>query len=263
MNKEIEIVNYEDKDINLETNKVTQKSLSEILAPKIQAMGLTPEQVKLSVLNVVAKNPALEQADKASTMLAVATALESKLSIDPMDGEVAFIPYSQGVKSVTQIQVMWKGYRGFILRESAGVIDCGGYEIKEGDIKEWDFIKNEIILNDNFWNKDFSYQRERMKKPTIGYLGIVFLDEKIYGQKNFGTFMDLEEIESHKKTYGSKTKINDFEYGRKTVVKKVIRDNKHKFIWNKDNQAVNTILEKDQSAVDEKGNRLYVENESN
>ncbi|MFW3388226.1 UNVERIFIED_CONTAM: hypothetical protein RF648_19745, partial [Kocuria sp. CPCC 205274] len=94
MNKEIEIVNYEDKDINLETNKVTQKSLSEILAPKIQAMGLTPEQVKLSVLNVVAKNPALEQADKASTMLAVATALESKLSIDPMDGEVAFIPYS-------------------------------------------------------------------------------------------------------------------------------------------------------------------------
>lgn len=261
--EKVEIKEYDESTvIDLSKKTITNKSISDILAPKIQAMGLTPEQVKLAVLNVLAKNPALEQADKSSTMLAVATILEAKLSINPMDGEAALIPYAQGVKTITQMQIMWKGYRSIIMKQAKGIIDCGGYEIKEGDIKEWDIIKNEFILNDDFWNKDFNYQLARKKKPTIGFLGIVFLDKALYEQMNFGVFMDLQEIEDHKKQYGSKTKINDFEYSRKTVVKKVIRDNRHKFYWNNSVEQVNKILEKDQAAQTSDGKIHYVENES-
>lgn len=260
MNEKIEIKNYDNTEIDLTNKKIITKPLSEILAPKIKAMGLLPDDVKLNLLNVLAKNPALEKADKASTMLAIATAMEARVSLNPMDAEVAFIPYANGLSTITQMQIMWKGYRSLILKEANGIVDAAGFEIKDGDIKEWDIVKNEFILNDDFWNKDFNYQRARAKKETIGYLGIVFLNEAIYGQKNFGSFMDLEQINEHKKNYGSKTKINDFEYGRKTVIKKVIRDNRHRFIWKNNNERINVVLEKDQAAQDEKGQLHYVEN---
>lgn len=266
MTKKIILTKYEDKKINLETGEVKQKSMTEILTPKFQALGLKAEEVKQQVLTCLVKNPELEKADKTSLMLAVANVMTAKLSIDPMDAHVALIPYAQGLgKSIVQFQIMWKGYRDFLITNAKGIVNVGGYEIKDGDIKEWDIVKGEIILNEDFWNKDFKYQLERKKKATIGYLGIIFTDKTIYNQLNFACFMDLQEIEQHKKDYGSKTKINAFEYARKTVVKKVIRDNKHMIVWNdtKAKDITNEILKKDQSAQDEAGNTIYVESEGN
>ena len=237
-----------------ETKKLT---LTEKLAPQLKAFGLTPQEAKISFLKAVSRNPELAKVEPESAILSIAQAKSLGLSIDPIDGQVALIPYKQGMKSVAQLQIMWKGYREIVLNEAVGVKELIAIEVKEGDIISYDFMTGEFLLNDNFWSKDFKYHMERKAKPTIGFLGLMMLEEKVYKQKTFGAFMDLNEINDWKINYGSKTKITDDIYGKKTVIKKVVRDFKHKINWNRE-EKINIALVKDQSAQLD-GKTIYVE----
>ena len=241
------IKNYENKEIDLEKNEVkkipSKKTLTEILRPNIEAFWQTPEKVKIEFLQLVSRNPALKEADPTSLVLGIAQVLQLKISLDPASGEAALIPYRQGLKSVAQLQIMWKGLRRILLRD-AEVDDLVSIEVKKGDIETLNPITGELVLAKEFYDFSFENQLKRKENETIGYASLILLDEKKYKQKSFGVFMSLNEIKNWKLEYGSKTKINDAIYGKKTTAKKVCRDFEHKIIW-KSKEAINSVLKTD------------------
>lgn len=253
MPKEVKI------DMELAKKANDKPKLTDVLAPQFAAFGQTPEAVKREFLKATSINSELKKADPTSLLLGVAQVMSLELSLDPTEGQTALIPYQMGMKSVAQLQIMWKGYRQLLLKNAIGVKDLINIEVKEGDIDEWDPLTGQFKLSKNFENKDFTYQLERKNKETIGYLSLIILDKNEYGQENFGSFMTTEEIKEWKQEYGSKTKINDASYGRKTTAKRVIRDFKHKLKW-KHQDNIQQAMRADQSANDGK-NLIYLERE--
>lgn len=256
--------NYDNKDIDLKKGTMTEskekpKTLTQMLAPKFEAFGTTPEVVKEHFLQVVSINPELEKAKPETLLLAIAQTIHTGVSLNPQDGEVGLIPYKQGMGTVAQLQYMWKGYRRIIKRDILGVKDLVAIPVKEGDIQTWDYFTGEATYNQDIFTNDFAKQQERRKLKTIGYAGFVLLDKEIYGADNLMSYMSLEDIKEHKEEFGSKTKISDHKYNTKTLAKKAYRDfmeiykDKMKFNVNGSRKAMLSALKYDQAVQTAEG----------
>lgn len=116
---------------------------------------------------------------------------------------------------------------------------------------------NEAAINET----DFTKVMERRKKETIGFAAVIIVNPEIYGQENFGLFMSNEDIEEHRAEY-SNTKLNNLNYGRKTVIKKVIRDYEF-FLKYKNKETIREVLKTDQTVTDEHNKIHYVEGNNN
>lgn len=269
---ETKLENYDDKVIDLKDDTVKtvppkpKQKLTDIYKPHVEAFGLTTDVVKQNFLKAITKNPELKKATPETVFLGALQIVASGLSINPDDGEASLIPYKQGMTTVAQVQYQYKGLKRVLKRDIKGVIDVLGVPIKKGDIKTWNFKTGEADYNEEIFTNDFEKQRERRKLETIGYAGIILLDEKVFGAKNILAYMDLDDIAFHKEEYNSRTKISEHTYNTKTLIKKVYRDFKEvykdRFLL-KDGanpEAINNMLAGDHGVHTVKGVE-YVEQE--
>lgn len=273
MNKEIDFekgLAQEPKEINLKTGKeIKPKGIKDIfanLSSQIKAFNQTPEETKKAFLQVISMSPELKKATPQSLILAIVQINETGLSLDPRDGEISIIPYKveQGIRSeiVAQIQFQWKGFRKILMRDVKGVVGLITQQIKSNDIIKLDPLTNKATFHKDFLTDDFNKQMLRNKQVNIGTAGVIFLNKEVFGQENFTIFMSNDEIKEHRARY-SKTKINDFDYARKTLAKKVFKEFKdkmaHKNLFKNNNNIMNDVIERDQSAIID-NNRVYVDN---
>ena len=116
MNEELKgMEGYKDPIKVGEPVKNTPKlSLSKRLTPQIKAYGLKPEIVAMETHKLLSSTPTLQRATPETVMLSVALAMSLDLSLDKIDGEFATIPYKEGMQTIAQSQVMWKGYKKII-----------------------------------------------------------------------------------------------------------------------------------------------------
>lgn len=147
-----------------------------------------------SVLTTVNSNEALKRCSTSSILSAAATAAALRLPVSPALGFAYIIPYNQhatfqiGYKGIIQLALRSGQYR--IINASA---------VREGQIRDIDFITGEIIRG------------EMISTKIIGYIAYF---ELINGFSK-SLYMTVDEIEQHAATY-SKSYAYDKKFGKHT-----------------------------------------------
>ncbi len=173
-----------------------------------------------SVLQSVASNPKLQDADAMSVYHSAAVAAILDLPINNSIGHAYIVPY--GVKqkdgtykNMAQFQLGYKGLKQLAMRSNQ-FKTMHDSDVREGEIKSINRLTGEIEFE---WiNSD----KERDKKPVVGYVSYFKL---LNGFESY-FYMSKEQVEKHAKTYSMTYKqnfgkwVDDFDkMARKTVIK--------------------------------------------
>ena len=204
-----------------------------------------------SILTIVRSNSKLQDCSPNSILAAAGIAAALKLPINPSLGFAHIVPY----KGLAQFQLGWRGYVQLAMRSGQyRTLNAGA--VREGQIKEIDFVTGEIIRG------------EKISDEIVGYVAYM---ELINGFKK-SLYMTVEELQEHAQKY-SQSYAYDLRSGRKTSVwttnfdamakKTVLKKLLNNFgIISIDQQSASlaTALQADQAVITEDGFR-YVDNE--
>ena len=204
-----------------------------------------------SILTIVRGNSKLQDCSPNSILSAAGIAAALKLPINPSLGFAHIVPY----KGQAQFQLGFRGYVQLAMRSGQyRTLNSGA--VREGQIKEIDFVTGEIIRG------------EKISEEIVGYVAYM---ELINGfKKSF--YMSSEELQTHAQKYsqsyaydlrsGRKTSVwstNFDAMAKKTVLKKLL-SNFGIISIDQQSAALATALQADQAVITEEGFR-YVDNE--
>lgn len=155
-----------------------------------------------SVLQAVASNPQLQQADPSSVYNSAAVAAILDLPINQSIGHAYIIPYKVkqkdgSYKNMAQFQIGYKGFRQLALR-SGQFKTMSETDVREGEIISFNRLSGEIDFN---WIQD---PKERNSKKIIGYVSYF----KLINGYEQTFYMTKEDVELHAKRYSQSFKSN-------------------------------------------------------
>ena len=204
-----------------------------------------------SVLTIFRSNSKLQDCSPSSILSAAGMAAALKLPLNPSLGFAHIVPY----KSQAQFQVGARGYVQLAMRSGQYRTLHSG-SVREGQIKEIDFLTGEIIRG------------EKISDEIVGYVAYM---ELLNGFKK-SLYMTVEELTAHAEKY-SQSYAYDLRSGRKSSVwstnfdamaKKTVLKHllSHYGIISLDQQGYTMIkaLQADQSVITDEGFR-YIDNE--
>lgn len=204
-----------------------------------------------SILTIVRGNSKLQDCSPNSILAAAGIAAALKLPINPSLGFAHIVPY----KGQASFQIGTKGFVQLAMRSGQyRTLNAGA--VREGQIKEIDFVTGEIIRG------------EKISDEIVGYVAYM---ELINGFKK-SIYMTVEELQEHAQKYSQsyaydlrsnrKTSVwstNFDAMAKKTVLKKLL--SKYGIISiDQQSAALATALQADQAVITEDGYR-YVDNE--
>ena len=205
-----------------------------------------------SILTIVRSNSKLQDCSPNSILSAAGIAAALKLPINPSLGFAHIVPY----KGQAQFQLGWRGYVQLAMRSGQyRTLNSGA--VREGQIKEIDFVTGEIIRG------------EKISDEVVGYVAYM---ELINGFKKC-LYMTIDELKAHAEKY-SQSYAYDIRSGRKasvwttnfdamakkTVLKKLL-SNFGIISIDQQSAALATALQADQAVITEEGFR-YIDNEN-
>ncbi len=204
-----------------------------------------------SILAIFNSNPKLRECSPNSILSAAGIAAALKLPINPSLGFAFIVPY----KGQAQFQLGWKGFVQLAMRSGQyRTLNSGA--VREGQIKEIDFVTGEIIRG------------EKISDEIVGYVAYM---ELINGFKK-SLYMTVEELLAHAEKYsqsyaydlrsGKKSSVwttNFDAMAKKTVLKKLLSNFG---IISIDQKSIDlaTALQADQAVITNEGFR-YIDNE--
>ena len=204
-----------------------------------------------SILTIFRGNPKLQDCSPNSILSAAGIAAALKLPINPSLGFAHIVPY----KGQATFQIGTKGFIQLAMRSGLyRTINSGA--VREGQIKEIDFVTGEIIRG------------EKISDEVVGYVAYM---ELVNGFKK-SLYMSNEELQSHAQKY-SQSYAYDLRSGRKssvwstnfdamakkTVLKKLL-SNFGVISIDQQSLALSTALQADQAVITEEGFN-YVDND--
>lgn len=175
-----------------------QSKIMEVLQDKNRAAKFTA-----SISSAVANQPELQACD-ATTILSSALLGESlNLSPSPQLGQFYLVPYKDRKRgrTVATFQLGYKGYVQLALR-SGNYKRLNVLEIKEGELKSWNPLTEEIKIN------LIDDEVDRELKPTIGY----YVSFEYLNGFSKAMYWTKEKMMSHAKKY-SKAYASDTKNG--------------------------------------------------
>ncbi len=149
-----------------------------------------------SVLTTVNSSDALKKCSTTSILSAAATAAALRLPVSPALGFAYIIPYGQHAT----FQLGYKGIIQLALR-SGQYRKINASAVREGQIKEVDFITGEIIKG------------EPISDRVVGYIAYFELANGF----SKSLYMTIDELEHHAQTF-SRTYAYDKKFGKRTSV---------------------------------------------
>ena len=149
-----------------------------------------------SILAIVRSNSKLQDCSPNSILSAAGIAAALKLPINPSLGFAFIVPY----KGQAQFQLGWKGFIQLAMR-SGQYLTLNSGAVREGQIKEIDFVTGEIIRG------------EKISDEIVGYVAYM---ELINGFKK-SLYMTIDELQAHAEKY-SQSYAYDMRSGRKSSV---------------------------------------------
>ena len=204
-----------------------------------------------SILAIVRSNSKLQDCSPNSILSAAGIAAALKLPINPSLGFAFIVPY----KGQAQFQLGWKGFIQLAMR-SGQYLTLNSGAVREGQIKEIDFVTGEIIRG------------EKISDEIVGYVAYM---ELINGFKK-SLYMTIDELQAHAEKY-SQSYAYDMRSGRKSSVwstnfdamakKTVLKKLLNNFgIISIDQQSIDLAraLQADQAVITSEGLR-YIDNE--
>lgn len=155
-----------------------------------------------SVLQAVASNPQLQQADPSSVYNSAAVAAILDLPINQSIGHAYIIPYKVrqkdgSYKNMAQFQIGYKGFRQLALR-SGQFKTINESDVREGEIKSHNRLSGEIEFE---WIQD---SKARNEKAIVGYVSYF----KLINGYEQTFYMSKEEVQLHAKKYSQSFKSN-------------------------------------------------------
>ena len=204
-----------------------------------------------SLLTIFNSNAKLRECSPNSILSAAGIAAALKLPINPSLGFAYIVPY----KGQATFQLGWKGFVQLAMRSGQyRTLNAGA--VREGQIKEIDFITGEIIRGD------------KTSDEVVGYVAYM---ELINGFTK-SLYMTVEDLQAHAAKYsmsyaydlrsGRKSSVwstNFDAMARKTVLKRLL-NNFGVISIDQQSAALTTALQADQAVITEDGFR-YVDNE--
>ena len=204
-----------------------------------------------SILTIVRSNSKLQDCSPNSILSAAGIAAALKLPINPSLGFAHIVPY----KGHATFLLGWRGFIQLAMRSGQyRTLNSGA--VREGQIKEIDFVTGEIIRG------------EKISDTVVGYVAYM---ELINGFKK-SLYMTVEELQAHAEKYSQsyaydlrsnrKTSVwstNFDAMAKKTVLKKLLSNFG---IMSIDQQSADlaTALQADQAVITDSGYR-YIDNE--
>jgi len=192
-----------------QTQQLTTKNLfakDEVRAKFQEMLGKRATSFITSVLQIVASNKLLSDADPHSVYHAAAAAATLDL---PLNNNLAFahiVPYNESYKDklgqwqkrqVAQFQMGWRGFVQLAQR-SGTYKTINATDVREGELIGHNLLTGEII---------FAWEKDRAKRKTLPIIGYVSYFELLNGfSKSF--YMDVDDLTAHAKRY-SKTFQNN------------------------------------------------------
>lgn len=207
-----------------------------------------------SILTIVRSNSKLQDCSPNSILSAAGIAAALKLPINPSLGLAHIVPYKSKNGMQAQFQLGYRGYIQLAMRSGQyQTLNSGA--VREGQIKEIDFVTGEIIRG------------EKISDNVVGYLAYMRL---INGFEK-SLYMTTEELQAHAEKYsqsyaydlrsGKKSSVwstNFDAMAKKTVLKKLL-SNFGVISIDQQSIALATALQADQAVVMEDGFK-YVDN---
>lgn len=204
-----------------------------------------------SILAIFKSNSKLQECSPNSILAAAGIAAALKLPINPSLGFAFIVPY----KGQAAFQLGTKGFVQLAMRSGQyRTLNAGA--VREGQIKEIDFVTGEIIRG------------EKISDEVVGYVAYM---ELINGFKK-SLYMTVEELYAHAEKYsmsysydlrsGKKSSVwstNFDAMARKTVLKRLL-SNFGIISIDQQSAALATALQADQAVITEEGFR-YIDNE--
>ena len=205
-----------------------------------------------SVLTIFRANSKLQECSTSSILSAAGIAAALKLPINPSLGFAYIVPY----RGQAQFQIGWRGLVQLAMRSGLyATLNSGA--VREGQIKEIDFITGEIVRG------------EKISDNIVGYVAYM---ELLNGFRK-SVYMTVEDIQAHAQKYsqsyafdlknGKKSSVwstNFDAMAKKTVLKKLLSSFGIMSIDQKSADLA-TALQADQAVITENGLR-YVDNEN-
>lgn len=204
-----------------------------------------------SILTIVRSNSKLQECSPNSVLSAAGIAAALKLPINPSLGFAYIVPY----KGQATFQLGFKGFVQLAMRSGQyKTLNSGA--VREGQIKEIDFVTGEIIRGEKISDKVVGY---------VAYMELVNSFKK-------SLYMTVEELQEHATRYsqsyaydlrsGKKSSVwttNFDAMAKKTVLKKLLSTFGIISI-DQQSAALATALQADQAVITEEGFR-YIDNE--
>lgn len=155
-----------------------------------QMLGERATSFITSVLQIVASNELLKNADPASVYNAAATAATLNLPLNNNLGYAYIVPYNGKDGCKAQFQMGYKGFKQLAIR-SGQFLATNETDVREGEIISHDRMSGEMKFN---WLQD---QNERLNKKIVGYLSYF----KLLNGYEHTLYMTVEELEKHGKRF--------------------------------------------------------------
>lgn len=156
-------------------NAVARKSLSDYLtAPMVKSkiadvIGQTNAQRFISsIISAVQTNPALQNCSQKSILNAALLGETLGLSPSPQLGEYFMVPYKNKDSIEAVFQLGYLGYINMAVR-SHEYLKINVMEIKEGELKSWNALEEEIVI------EQITDEKARANAKTIGYVAYFVL----------------------------------------------------------------------------------------
>lgn len=204
-----------------------------------------------SILSIVNSTPKLKECSPHSIVAAAGIAAALKLPINPGLSFAHIVPY----KGQASFQLGWRGYIQLAMR-SGQYLTLNSGAVREGQIREVDFITGEIVRGEKTGNK------------IVGYVAYM---ELVNGFKK-SLYMTVEELQAHAERYsqsyaydlrsGKRTSVWSLNFdamAKKTVLKRLL-NNFGVISIDQQSVALATALQADQAIITEEGFR-YIDNE--
>jgi recombination protein RecT len=185
-----------------------------------ELLGKRSTQFITSVLQIVASNDLLKNAEPASIFNAAAVAATLDLPLNNSLGMAFVVPFNTRqkdgtYKTLAQFQLGAKGIKQLALR-SGQFLSLHDSDVREGEIKGHDRLSGKINFE---WIQD---DKERLAKPIIGYVSYF----KLLNGFEHTMYMTVEQLKQHGLKYSQTFKKgfglwkDDFDaMCRKTIIK--------------------------------------------